>query len=338
MRAVDFEQQAYRYELFAALKQLEQQDAVPAPLGTAYRRREEPVTITQVAHVIFAPSEVRNVELQVSGRLEVQQYAFGLMGPNGALPVHVAQLALERSLAKDGATAAFVDLFHHRFTTLFYRAWADVEPTVGSDRPVSDPFAGYLYTFAGLATPGVRARGSVPDQPKARAAARLGAAVRSAEGLEDLLSDYFGQPVRVQPYVGEWLNIPPGERCRLGELRDANQLGKGATLGQSSWQRAYRFELHIGPLDKEGFETFFPGSAALRDLADWVRLYTHDEWACSVRLHIQAAACSSAQLNRGTCLGWNSWLSQRTEPSGDVVLQCSRLSGVQPQSHSGRDS
>ena len=60
----------------------------------------------------------------------------GLFGPNGPMPVHITEYARERQLnAHDPTLVGFLDLFHHRILSLFYRAWAVNQKAADLDRP-----------------------------------------------------------------------------------------------------------------------------------------------------------------------------------------------------------
>jgi predicted component of type VI protein secretion system len=65
--------------------------------------------------------------------------------------VHLTAYARERSLNQGDETfARFADMFHHRLLLLFYRAWAQAQPTVSLDRPAEDRFADYVGSFLGV--------------------------------------------------------------------------------------------------------------------------------------------------------------------------------------------
>jgi predicted component of type VI protein secretion system len=50
---------------------------------------------------------------------------FGLTGPQGPMPLHFTEYVRERARNHgDPTLARFLDLFHHRLLSLFYRAWA----------------------------------------------------------------------------------------------------------------------------------------------------------------------------------------------------------------------
>jgi len=68
---------------------------------------------------------------------------FGLLGPNGPLPIHVTEYARHRLRhAGDATLSRFLDLFNHRFLALFYRAWAQAQPHVNRDRVELPPRRG----------------------------------------------------------------------------------------------------------------------------------------------------------------------------------------------------
>ena len=87
------------------------------------------------------------------------QRFFGLLGPNGPLPLHLTDYARERVLHHgDPTLARFFDVFHHRMLALFYRAWAQAQPTASLDRPYDDRFADFVGSLIGIGSPLLRRR------------------------------------------------------------------------------------------------------------------------------------------------------------------------------------
>ncbi|MBX4144998.1 type VI secretion system baseplate subunit TssG, partial [Ralstonia pickettii] len=110
-------------------------DLFQAPLGHAVRPRDEPVRLGQRPSLAFAASMLAGVTDDGTVPPRIAIHGFGLFGPNGPLPTHLTEYAHERAAQHDDPTfAAFADLFHHRLILLFYRAWADAQPTVTLDR------------------------------------------------------------------------------------------------------------------------------------------------------------------------------------------------------------
>ena len=59
----------------------------------------------------------------------------GLFGPNAPLPLHITDYARDREAnAKDETLTAFLNVFHHRLISLFYRAWAVNQKAADLDR------------------------------------------------------------------------------------------------------------------------------------------------------------------------------------------------------------
>ncbi len=317
--------QPHRFSLFAALRLLEQSFADQPRLGESRKAADDVVRLGQAPHLSFAPCDIAGAAGSDDERVRMEQYAFGLFGPNGALPLHLTELAYERRRQKEDATIVdFLNLFQHRLISLFYRAWADAEPAVSLDRPESDRFRLFVGALIGLAPNSARDADAVPDYAKLCRAGLLAAQPRSAEGLETLLADYFGIPVEVRQFVGSWLDIPADLRCRLGDEPSAT-LGINATLGASTWQCQHKFEIVLGPLSRASFANFLPGAPGLAQLRALVRLYTNDEWEWQVRLLLRDVEIPGMRLGGedvgASRLGWMSWLGEQRADATDVVIQ-----------------
>ncbi|HEV2703986.1 MAG TPA: type VI secretion system baseplate subunit TssG [Steroidobacteraceae bacterium] len=314
------EDQARYYTLFAALRWLEQQYPDRPRLGESRRAQDDAVRLQQIPHLEFAAADVQ--ELRISGeRLPVlEQFSFGVFGPNGALPLHLTEFAFERRKHfADPTFSDFVNLFQHRLISLFYRAWANSDPACSVDRPHADRFRTYLGALIGMGQESARNRDSVDDYAKFSRVGALGPHARSAAGLEVMLASYFEDRVAIRQFVGAWLEIPPPAYGRLGNAITAT-LGVSAALGAHSWQCQHRFEIVIGPLDAAEFELFLPGGAGLKRLRDLVFGYTNGEWSFQVRVLLKSSSVPRAQLGRNTRLGWVAWIGGRTTTASDVVL------------------
>src|SRR5262249_16219182 len=144
----------HQFALFAALRLLEQLHPDRPRLGEAKRCREDAVRLAQAPHLIFAPADIAALSSVNDGIPRLEQYPFGIFGPNGALPLPLTEYAFERAAHRgDPGVSDFVNAFQHRFIALFYRAWADGDPVVNLDRPDTDRFARYVGALVGLAQP-----------------------------------------------------------------------------------------------------------------------------------------------------------------------------------------
>lgn len=302
-----------RFSLFAALRWVEASAPDHPRLGRSRRVAEDVVRLAQVPSLRFAPGELTHIEpgLVEDGTVpRLYAEGFGLLGPNGPLPLHLTEYADERRrLHQDPSFADFLNLFHHRLASLFYRAWADAEPAVEADRP-DNRFFGYLGALAGLGTPGLQGRDSVGDRAKLHRVGRFAAMARCQEGLEDILEDHFGVSVRVVPFQARWLDIPEHERLCLGRSRPVSRLGRDASLGRRSWQCQFSFRVVLEALTRAQYETFLPGQPGLVELGDLVRAYTGDEFSWDLELRLKPRQAPLLRLARGQRLGMSSWLGR----------------------------
>lgn len=303
------QQRPERFTLFAALRLLESAAPARPRLGRSRRAGEDPVRLAQLPALRFAPGEITRIE---SGPVPtLYGEGFGLFGPNGPLPLHLTEYADERRRQhQDPGFGAFLNLFHHRLASLFYRAWADAEPAVEADRP-DDRYSWYVGSLMGLGTSGVRARDGLDDRARLHRVGRFAPMARSREGLEDILADHFGLPVRIEPFRPAWLDIPPDQRLRLGRTGRVGALGRDANLGRRSWQCQFNFRIVLDGLAAEQFARFLPGRKALAELGDLVRTYLGEELRWDLELRLAPGQRPLLRLSRGAALGWTTWLDRK---------------------------
>jgi type VI secretion system protein ImpH len=284
-----------------------------ARIGQAQRPVDEPVRFAQEPSLAFAPSAVAAFETSAAGAApRLVQRVFGLFGPNGALPIHLTDWARDRARnSGDTAFVRFLDVFHHRMLSLFYRAWAQAQAAVSMDRPRQDFFGRRLAALCGLGAPSLRNRDAVPDTVKLAHAGVFGRQVRSAECLQIVLANYFRVPVQIEEFVGHWLWIAPEQRSRLGGRGGFNCLGEDAVLGERTWHAQSRFRVLIGPLSFRDYERFLPRGRSSRALHDLIRLYVGMEHSWEVKLVLKKNEVPLAWLGNSVWVGWSSWLGAR---------------------------
>ena len=312
----------HRFSLFAALRLMERVYADRPRLGESRRASEDAIRLAQPPYLTFVPTELAGLQASEDTPERLEEYSFGLFGPNGPLPLHFTEVAYERERQLNDPTFSdFINFLQHRLIALFYRAWAESDPTTTHDRPSHDRFKLYMGSMLGLGFDASAGRDAVLDHAKLSRAAQFGAQTRSAEGLEDILAGYFELPIAVHSFAPAWLDIPPQSFTRLGEGSQNAQLGIGTTLGSASWQSQHQFEIVMGPLTLATFEHFLPGTAGLRELAALVRLYTNDEWSWILRLRLTSREVPAMQLGSGSRLGWTSWVGGRDSTAEDVIIR-----------------
>lgn len=305
-------EQIRQYDFFAALRRLECQFAQHPRLGASLRPAEDPIRLGQEPSNLFAPSTLHSCQPDETGRWRLKVLFFGLFGPQGALPLHLTEYARDRIRhARDHSLVDFLDLFHHRLLCLFYRAWANKEPTVQYDRPADNRFHAYVGSLLGIGVPELQNRDAMPDDNKLYFAAHLGAQTRHVSGLAALLRAFFRMPLQVEEFVGEWLQIPPESQSRLGRTL-GGQLGMDAVLGRYSWQRQYKFRIRLGPMGLREYEELLPGGARLKLLGTVIRNYLGDDLNWEVKLALRKEEVPPARLGGYGRLGLTTWIAAQT--------------------------
>jgi len=331
---LDVAREPYRYDFYQTLRRLECLYKDKPRWGTALRPVDEPVRLGQDPDLSFAPAPLASLEFGKDGappRLQVR--LFGMLGPNGPLPIHLTEYTRHRLRhASDPTLSRFLDMLHHRFLALLYRAWAQAQPHVNRDRAGDDHYLSYVGTFIGIAPGSLRNRDTVPDLAKLFHVGTLVRQVRDADGLAAIIRQFFRVPARLEEFVGHWLSLAPRDRTYLRGA-DVKSLGVSAVVGSRVWDHQSKFRIHLGPLTLQQYEAFLPASSPgkqgarprgtlLRKLVDWVRFYLCLELDWDVRLHLKRAEVPPLTLGKKGQLGWTTWLGTRMSPSdaGDLYL------------------
>ncbi|BCG65713.1 MAG: type VI secretion system protein ImpH [Methyloprofundus sp.] len=319
----DLQQEPYRYGFFAALRQLECWYKDKVRIGYSIKPADDAVRFGQEPSLQFARTTLASFSIKGKQLPKLKVFFFGVFGANGPLPLHLTEFARSRIRnSKDDTFAVFADMFHHRLLSFFYRAWADKEPTVQLDRAGEDRFALYVGALCGLGEATQQNRDVIPDYTKLHFAAHLGSQTKHASGLQTILSDYFQVPVKIQEFVGEWLDIPADSYCFLNDDTSTGQLGVSAVIGSRSWQCQHKFRITIGPLTINEYASLLPTGDKLQSLQSLVKNYIGFEYSWDLNLVLQKEQVPTMQLGQYGQLGWTSWLQtgKREEDVNELYL------------------
>ncbi len=305
------------HHLFLALRILEAHHADRPRLGQSRRPRQDAVRLGQDPEMSFPRTTISSFGTERrSGRQRLANLAFGLFGPNGPLPLHLTEYALERRRKhRDTAFVAFADMLTHRLMSLFYRAWTTAQPAPAFDRPDADPYARKVAALAGLDGAALAGRDAMPDLAKLHFVGHLSAGPKPAEALVAMISAFFSAPVRLQQFVGTWLDLEPDDRWQLGQPAG---LGRSTSIGTRVFTRSAKFRLRIGPLRLADFKRLLPGKGSLERLESIVRNHVGDALDWDVNLVLKAEDVPRSALDGTTALGHTSWLGTRREDARDA--------------------
>lgn len=315
-----------RYEFFAAVRQLECAYPDRPRLGHSTRAADDFVRLCQTPSLSFAPRTLDRFQPGGEGSpARMYGHFLGLFGPNGPLPLHLTEYAMDRARnERDRTFSAFVDVFHHRMLSLFHRAWADSQPTVQFDRPKDDRFGHFIGSLVGLSSGGLEHRSPLPDQLLRHFAARLLSVARNGEGLVAMLAQFFHVPVSIGEFVTEWMRLPSESRLSLGASGQLSSLGQTTVIGEYVWGGQQRFRIRLGPLSRREFNKFLPGGEALKQLVAAVRSYVGDEKAWDLQLVLKREYVPAIKLGKSGQLGLTSWMSPMQpaiDDQDDVILK-----------------
>lgn len=315
----------YRYDFFSAVRRLDRVHADRPPTGTATRPSQETIRFAQEPTLAFAPASIARFDPPRrdpdgtfhSGRLAT--YAIGLLGPNGPMPLAFTDYVRDRKRNHgDASPQAFLDVFHHRMIALFHRAWAAGLKAVQVERGEHDVFSPLVASVIGSSPSASEHAGPVSFETFLYYSGLLAGHSRHADGLETMLADVLGAPVRLEQFVGRWVSIPPDDRCRLGESPSCATLGATATVGSAVWDCAQTFHLRVGPMSLEDYHRLLPGSKGLRAVEALVYAYVGREFAWRVRLVLHNGDVPMTRLGQTGHLGWTTWLGDRRLIQKDV--------------------
>lgn len=299
------------HHIFHALRVIEAANPDAPRLGESRRPREDRVRLGQEAELAFPPSSIADFKLgSKDAPARLTNRFFGLFGPQGPLPLHMTEYARDRQRNhRDGTFVAFANMLTHRLMSLFYRAWAAGQPAPSFDRG-DDPVERRVAALAGYHGESFRARDDLPDLAKRHFAGHMSSGSRSAEGLESLITAFFHVPVKIEQFVGTWLDLEPDDRWQLGQRAG---LGQATSIGEKVWSRSSKFRIKVGPLPMEDYERLLPGGDSLDRLRALVRNYVGDSLDWDVNLILRGEDVPRASLGATTRLGQTSWTELRKD-------------------------
>jgi type VI secretion system protein ImpH len=320
--AAEMASRPYTFNFFQAVRRLEAEYSDRPRVGSSVRLQEDFLRFCQIPSLAFAPSSIESIE-RVGEVIRMSVNFLGMFGPNGPLPQQLTEFARDRLRnAHDPTLVRFMDIFHHRMLSFFYRAWANNQKSVDFDRTADARYADYFGSFFGIGIPSLQNRDAVPDWAKIHFAGRMAAQTRNAEGLEAILADFFRIPTEIREFEGYWMKIPKVNQCRLGESPETGSLGINAVAGERKYEVQLKFRIRMGPMELDDLRRLVPTGESFRRLKDWVLNYVNQEFYWDLQCVVKAAAVPPISLGQGAMLGWTTWLKSQpfTRDPDDAIF------------------
>lgn len=307
------------FGFFQAVRLLYRVHGLPPRLGAS---APDKVRFGTPASLSFPPGEIDDLATGPDGRINLVVNFLGLTGPSGILPRHYTEWLLARRQARDRATADFLDLFNHRLTGLFWRAWAKHRIDINREFETGRGALRYIYDLIGVGTPSLYARiaprtGGARPEPARLPGAALGyysgliaQRPHGTASIGRVIADVVGAEVQVAGCHGTLQRVPPADRTRLGGR--ASRLSDGCVLGSVFWDRQTTLLLRIGPLGRAQFESLLPCGGLLAGVVELLRFLTGLALDLHIKLALRADEVPVARLGGDSArLGWNTWLGGR---------------------------
>ena len=305
------EAQPRAFSFFQAVRLLEALSPEGAPVGGMEGPEREVVRFAAHPSIAFPPAEIQELESGDETPPRMTVNFMGLIGPQGVLPLDYTSLVARRAQERDEGLRDFLDIFHHRMISLFYRAWLKYRFLVQRERGEEDAVTTHLLDVAGLGLSSQRDLPGLATGALAGYAGLLAAQPRSAQALEQILEDYFEVPATVEQFVGDWYPLRRQDQCEVGdENRMSSQLGMGALAGDEVWDPQARVRVSLGPLTRQRYASLLPGAEAHQALRTLLRFFSHGEHEFEVRLVLDADEVPGLHLGGDDTeqLGWTTWL------------------------------
>lgn len=319
----------YRQSFEGLLRYVDANAELHERIGHSQSIKQDPLRLGQTPLLHFHSSAFASIsEVKSSQTFRLSNAYLGLFGQNGPLPTHITEYAIQRRYKhKDTTLIAFCDMFHHRFISLFYRAWADSQPAISHDFSANqnqnavtvstfsrqDTFAKRVSVFSGTIDFDRRARNAIKatqtdvDQ---YFAGLLSMKNRSAGMLQQILEEYLNLPVKINQFVGRWLTIPSTERCRLGGQNAG--LGSTAVIGRSSFQRCFNLSINIGPLNFEDYATLIASPRTFKQMRVLASKAIGSEYELKFEVSLAQGQKKQSKLGQSS-LGVDSWVCSKTD-------------------------
>jgi len=308
------------FSFFQAVRLLESLVPGAARVGRQGPAAQECIRFRADLSLGFPSSDVASVRRVESPggspSFELTATFLGLYGPASPLPSSFTEELFDEP--DESITREFLDLFHHRAFSLFYRAWEKYRYPMRFEAGGADRISRWLFELIGIDEAYRKESHAIPPVRLLAYAGLLTQRPRSAAALRGMLADYFeGVPVTITQCVARMVEIPRDARNTLG-ARNC-ELGVDLSLGDHVLDVGMTFEVGLGPLDLEKFLTFLPpgeNAARLRQLVD---LFDTDARDARIALGLKREEVPSLELaGRTALLGWSTWLGDRPPEDQEV--------------------
>lgn len=291
----------HQYELFALLRILERHVAAPnvAPIGTSGPARHERLRLGVSTSLAFPAADLAELR-EAPGpdginRLHLVTHFFGLVGSDSPLPASYATEVMHEE-DDNPQMAALLDVFHHRFLSLLYRAWLSQRYLFSAEPGGRDPLSRALLSLVSITPETLEAETGIPPERLLRVLGGLLLSSRPPDMLAGILSQELGLDVRVRPLEPRRVPLEPADRFRLGKRHTRRTLHQDILVGRSMIDRTGHVVLRIGPVPGSRLQALAPGGDEFTRVVAFTRFYLQHPLQVTLELEVPASEMPRSRL------------------------------------------
>lgn len=300
------------YSFFQLLQVLQRLYPDNSEIGGLGPVQKEKIRFKAHASLAFPVADVQSLEFK-KDRVDIEVNFLGIVGPSTPLPLYYTENILF-SDEKENAIQCFLDFFHHRMISLFYRTWQKYRYMVRYQKGATDSVSNYLYSLLGVGAKEFREFSNVRWNRLLPFVGLLAMKSRSERTLRTVLSYYFEDiPIELIECTGRMATIDMSQRSQLGLVN--TMLGTTASLGPKVFDRSSSYKLVLGPLDFEHYRNFLPFGKYHEELRELVKFVVSDQYAFDIELKLKGGQIPLLTLHNDNPLqlGCSAWLGERID-------------------------
>lgn len=273
-------------------------------LGSSDSPTLEPVRFRSRKRLGFSNREIDTIERDdddPTAPPSVRTTFLGLYGVDARMPAYfIDEIAQNREGAEP--LAAFLDMFHHRIVTQFYRVWRKYRYPAGFRSNGQDDISRYLLSFAGLGIGNAaKTQQHVGTRKLLSMLGLAGQKTRTAEGLIGVLQHAVPDAqIEVEEFHPVWIHLTDFERMPLGQ---------NCVLGRGFYDRANAIRVVLRPQSRESVLGLMPGKAQHKEVMALLQFYLGYEAQAHLHMEVRPELMPAPALNSSDVrLGYSSRL------------------------------
>jgi type VI secretion system protein ImpH len=208
----------------------------------------------------------------------------------------------------------FLDVIHSHLYPLLYQAWLKYKFPANTIEFEAKKYWEIIFSLIGL--PEEFRQNQSQYGYLLRYSGILSQRTKSMQGLHSIMSDYFqGLDVEIQPCVERVVPIVNKQKCFLGKQN--HQLGNTSYIGQEVVDRTGKFNILLGPVNKQQFDEIQREQKAVKFIQSILTIYLVQPLEFKVILILSSDVLQSTQLGEPgwADLGKSTWLFEQSNTS-----------------------